>query len=108
MSAAFGSENSRDLIILTTIAAIPMGQVSTYGDIAKQAGYPGLARHVAKILAKLPSSSNIPWHRVVNSQRRISFPKGSPAYFQQYKLLLKEGIEFQQSGLIPRTFFLPC
>jgi methylated-DNA-protein-cysteine methyltransferase-like protein len=36
----------------------------------------------------------LPWHRVINSQGRISFPVSSPYYTEQRKQLEKEGVRF--------------
>ena len=41
------------LRIERAIRAIPRGKVSTYGAIAKAAGFPGAARQVAKVLLAL-------------------------------------------------------
>ncbi len=35
-----------------------------------------------------------PWHRVINSQGRISFPTTSRAFKEQRRLLQKEGVVF--------------
>ncbi|MCL6232995.1 MGMT family protein [Acinetobacter amyesii] len=59
-------------IILSTIALIPKGKISTYGQIAKLAGLPKHARLVGYVLKHLDATSTIPWHRVVNAQGKIS------------------------------------
>lgn len=74
------------------IASIPKGKVTSYGQVAKMAGYPSHSRHVGKLLSKLPRDSKLPWYRVLNSQRKISLPPG--AYERQEQKLLNEGIEF--------------
>ena len=84
-------------IIWQIVAAIPKGKVATYGQIAKIAGYPSHARYVGTILRKLPKSSALPWHRVINAQGRISFPVNSEAYIRQQSLLESEGIVFVES-----------
>lgn len=78
--------------ILQTIAAIPPGQLCTYGKIAEIAGLPRYARLVGRTLKNLPAGSKIPWHRVINSQGRIAFPEGSDAYHQQVQRLETEGV----------------
>ena len=77
--------------ILLTIKAIPEGRLSSYGHIAKAAGYPGNARLVGQILKWTPENATIPWFRVVNAQGKISFPEGSEDYKRQAKALIKEG-----------------
>ncbi|HIF9340237.1 TPA: MGMT family protein [Photobacterium damselae] len=77
---------------------IPKGKISTYGDIARFAGYPGYARQVGKLLANLPEGSTIPWHRVINSQGQISL-KGENLE-RQKRHLEQEGIEVSVTGRI--------
>lgn len=77
--------------ILATINAIPTGRLSTYGHIAKAAGFPGNARLVGHILKNLPEGSEIPWFRVINAQGKISFPPSSPNYRRQLSALQAEG-----------------
>lgn len=78
--------------ILQTIALIPTGKVCTYGKIAEYAGAPRRARFVGTVLKQLPANSKIPWHRVINSQGKISFPQGSPAFIKQQERLQAEGV----------------
>ena len=78
--------------ILRTIAAIPRGNVCTYGGIAALAGLPRHARLVGATLRNLPRGSKIPWHRVINSQGRSSFPEGSDAFHKQTQRLEAEGV----------------
>ncbi|NUM79285.1 MGMT family protein [bacterium] len=73
---------------------IPYGKVATYGQVARMAGFPSHARLAGYALHHLPEGSSFPWFRVVNSQGRISFPKNTPMYKQQKKLLEKEKIVF--------------
>jgi methylated-DNA-protein-cysteine methyltransferase related protein len=50
--------------VVRCIRALPAGTVSSYGAIAKAAGWPGAARQVVRILQQVPG---LPWHRVVGS-----------------------------------------
>ena len=86
------SKNDTDQAILQTLANIPFGKVSTYGTIAKLSGNHGKARYVGYILRNLPKESSIPWHRVVNSQGKLSFPANSEHYLRQENRLKKESI----------------
>ena len=45
----------------------------------------------------MPKDSAIPWHRVVNSQGKISFPEGSDKYQEQRQKLLLEGVNFKNN-----------
>lgn len=78
--------------ILHAIAAIPAGKVCTYGKIAELAGLPRHARLVGRVLKNLPPGSRIPWHRVINSQGRSSFPEGTDAWHKQLQRLEAEGV----------------
>ncbi|MDF2153606.1 MGMT family protein [Vibrio sp. CAU 1672] len=84
--------------IFAVIHQIPRGKVTTYGDIAKMAGYPGYARHVGKALGNLPADSTLPWFRVINSQGRISLT-GADAE-RQIARLRSEGLEVSEKGRI--------
>ena len=53
---------------------IPTGRVATYGQIAHMAGMPSHSRLVGRILSRLPQDTTLPWHRVINSQGRITNP----------------------------------
>lgn len=61
--------------ILQVIALIPYGKVASYGQIARMAGLPKHARLVGYLLKHLDSAADIPWHRVINSQGKISLNK---------------------------------
>ena len=67
LSKAYLSEPVRR--ILTAAAAIPIGHVSTYGNIAKAAG--SEARAVGRIMASNPLYPIVPCHRVVGSDMSL-------------------------------------
>lgn len=67
---------------------IPKGQVATYGQIARLAGIPQHSRLIGRILSELPPNTRLPWHRVINSQGRIT----NPAKSRQQARLEKEGV----------------
>lgn len=75
-----------------TVCAIPRGQVSTYGAVARAAGLPGRARQAGYALRVAPKSLRLPWHRVVGAGGRIAFPKSSTAHALQARLLRAEGV----------------
>ncbi len=81
---------------------IPSGRVATYGQIAKKAGIGTNARLVGYALHRLPDNSDIPWHRVVNAQGRISLREG--ANLQRF-LLEQEDISFRPDGKIDLNIF---
>ncbi|GLQ29708.1 MGMT family protein [Litoribrevibacter albus] len=80
--------------VLYILGQIPKGKVTTYGKIAKMAGFPSHARYVGKLLSQLPQDSKLPWYRVINGQGRISFSEDSERYITQKSLLEQEGISF--------------
>jgi methylated-DNA-protein-cysteine methyltransferase-like protein len=76
------------------VQGIPRGCVLTYGDVARLAGAGGSARRVSQALRRAPKSMELPWHRVINSQGKISFPAESDGYLRQKDKLEKEGVVF--------------
>jgi methylated-DNA-protein-cysteine methyltransferase-like protein len=85
--------NDSYLLIWRTVADIPFGKVASYGQIAELAGLARQARLVGYALHNIPRGLNIPWHRVINAQGKISFPKDSEPYRRQLERLAAEGIE---------------
>jgi methylated-DNA-protein-cysteine methyltransferase related protein len=79
--------------IIAVVRDVPRGRVTTYGAVALRAGLPRQARLVGKVLAGLPASSGVPWHRVVAAGGRIAFPAGSPARERQLARLRREGVD---------------
>ena len=77
--------------ILRVIHAIPRGRVTSYGEIAARAGLPRRARLVGRVLGA-HSVLKLPWQRVLRSDGRIAFPRGSSGYREQRALLVEEGV----------------
>ena len=73
---------------------IPHGHVLTYGDVARLAGNRKAARRVSQAMGRAPGGLELPWHRVVNAQGKLSFPADGPAYREQKSLLEQEGVVF--------------
>ena len=83
---------------------IPEGQIASYGQIAKQAGLPRrAARMIGRALGAAPVEMELPWHRVVNAQGKISIPKGTRRYELQKELLEKEGFKIDENGQLDVT-----
>ena len=55
------------LKVWETLLKIPMGQLSTYGNIAKQISIPGASRAVGSAVGDNPVAFLIPCHRVIQS-----------------------------------------
>lgn len=79
-------------ILRKTIRRIPKGKVSTYGEVAAAAGFPGAARQVVWALQN-GDAQRLPWHRVVAAGGRIRLP--GEAGFEQRMRLQAEGISFR-------------
>ena len=75
-------------LVWQVVLAIPRGKVATYGQIAKMAGFPAQSRMIGRVLSLLPKETKIPWHRVINSQGRISNPNQT----KQQQRLESEGV----------------
>jgi methylated-DNA-protein-cysteine methyltransferase related protein len=76
------------------VAAIPVGSVLAYGEVAARAGLPGRARLVGRVLAE--DGSDLPWHRVLRAD-------GTPAPHlaaEQLARLRAEGV-LADGGRVP-------
>jgi len=76
--------------IRVAIRAIPRGCVSSYGAIARAAGYPGAVRQVVGVLH---GSYGLPWHRVLGAGGHIKL-RGESGLEQRLRLQA-EGVTFQ-------------
>lgn len=84
--------------VIKIIKNIPKGKTMSYGEIARVAGKNRGAREVSRILHSCTEKYNLPWHRVINSQGKISLSgeKGSI----QKEILEQEGIHFDKNSRI--------
>lgn len=76
--------------IQAVVKTIPRGRVSSYGAVARAAGFAGAARQVVWALR---ATYGLPWHRVVAAGGRIALPGESG--FEQRMRLQKEGVTFR-------------
>ena len=81
---------------------VPIGQVATYGQIARWAGNPRGARVVGWVMHSITEADDVPWHRVVNSRGEVSLRAGAEL---QRALLADEGVEFDAAGRIDLARF---
>jgi methylated-DNA-protein-cysteine methyltransferase related protein len=56
--------------VLRVVAALPSGEVLTYGEVAREAGRPGAARAVGAVLRR--HGDQVPWWRVVPADGRLA------------------------------------
>jgi len=76
------------------VKGIPKGRVVSYGQVAELAGFKGCARQVGYALHKNPDSENIPCHRVVFKDGRMSPAFAFGGIDVQRRLLEDEGVGF--------------
>lgn len=86
------------------VKRIPEGQLASYGQIAKLVGSCG-ARQVGYAMAALSDDHDVPWHRVINSQGRISARNGGEGHELQRILLEAEGVVFNDKGKVNLELF---
>lgn len=86
------TQQQRKEAIYLALAQIPKGKVITYGNLAKLAGMPNGARLAGRLMCELPEGSKLPWHRVINSQGKLSLPENSDSYREQIRRLEKDGV----------------
>jgi len=96
---AFRKKKPLGAAISEAIRKVPRGRVSTYGAIAKAAGYPRCSRHVGRVLRQI---DGLPWQRILGSGGRISL-RGESALEQRF-LLQAEGVRFKGRRVDLREF----
>ena len=79
-------------LVIEIIQKIPVGRIATYGQIASLAGNNKAARQISRILHSSSEKYELPWHRVINSQGRISLRSGD-GFEMQKAMLESEGIQ---------------
>jgi methylated-DNA-protein-cysteine methyltransferase-like protein len=58
--------------VYSIVREIPFGRVTSYGAIANAVGYPAMSRMVGRIVGCYNGKEELPFHRVVNSNGRLS------------------------------------
>lgn len=82
--------------VLLTTRSIPLGAVTSYGELATQIGRPGASRAVGQVLHHNPIPIIIPCHRVVGKDGSlVGF--GSGIRVKEW-LLSHEGVHFDSRG----------
>ncbi len=71
--------------VIAVLGALRPGEVVSYGEVASQAGHPGAARAVGRVLRE---SNGLPWWRVVTADGRLV----PGLEDEQTRLLRAEGI----------------
>ncbi|SEN14133.1 MGMT family protein [Halomonas caseinilytica] len=89
--------------ILTILAEIPPGRVTTYGRIAAMTEG-ATPRMVARALRELPSGHDLPWFRVITASRRLADHGGAD---EQRRRLIDEGVAFDSRGRVAKERLWP-
>ncbi|WP_404295706.1 MGMT family protein [Halomonas sp.] len=89
--------------ILTILAAIPPGRVTTYGRIAAMTEG-GTPRLVARALRDLPKGHGLPWFRVITASRKLA---DHPGAAEQRDRLAAEGVMLDARGRAPADRLWP-
>ncbi len=85
--------------ICQVVRQIPAGRVASYGQVALVAGA-NSARLVGNAMARLPPGSEVPWHRVINSQGKISPRREGKPDPRQRRHLKAEGVSLDRKGRV--------
>lgn len=86
--------------VYEVVKKIPRGSVATYGQIARLVGQPRKSKIVGWALHCNPYEGIVPCHRVVNRHGELSGAFAFGGRDMQRELLEKEGIIFDESGII--------
>ena len=78
--------------IYALVRQIPPGYVTSYGRLGQLLGC--TARTIGFAMAALPSGSDVPWQRVINSQGKVSPRTDGEGNILQRDLLEAEGLCF--------------
>ena len=92
------------LRIVEVIKSIPKGKVSSYRDIALEAGIPNGARQTVRVLHSLSKKFDLPWHRVIRSDGTIGLKEGEGRELQ-ISLLRREGVKVSLEGKVDKKYY---
>lgn len=88
-------------LVYALVRHIPPGRVLSYGRIARLLGVERGARAVGWAMSALKHSAHdVPWHRVVNAQGRISIKESPEGAAEQRARLEAEGVVFNAHGYL--------
>jgi methylated-DNA-protein-cysteine methyltransferase-like protein len=90
--------------IYAMVQKIPHGRVATYGQIAAMVGR-CTARSVGFAMAAVPKGADVPWHRVINREGRVSDRRSGDGSLQQRRLLEAEHISFNRQGRVDFSIY---
>jgi methylated-DNA-protein-cysteine methyltransferase related protein len=83
--------------VVAVLQSLGPGEVVTYGEVAAEAGHPGAARAVGRLLAD-GLVDGLPWWRVVTSTGRLV-----PGHEAEHARRLRaEGVAVADGRVVPR------
>ena len=92
------------LRIAAVLRSIPPGRVTSYGVVARLAGFPNGARQVVRTLHARSEKDKLPWHRLLRKDGSIALPRGD-GFELQRALLESEGVVVGPGGKIDLARF---
>lgn len=97
--------------VYDVVRQIPRGKVTSYGRVAQMLGRPNAARAVGYALSALKDEpaderANVPWHRVINSQGRITISNREHSAHDQARLLRSEGVMVSEDLRVNLSHYL--
>jgi methylated-DNA-protein-cysteine methyltransferase-like protein len=85
--------------IYALVRKVPRGRVATYGQIARLLDR-CTPRMVGYAMAAVPGDSDVPWHRIINSQGQVSPRSAGDGSLAQRAILESEGVVFDSKGRV--------
>jgi len=82
------------------VRRVPRGRVTTYGDVARAAGFPTCSRQAAWCLKKFDPA--LPWHRVIGKGGKVLLR--GPSGVEQVQRLEAEGVTVAGTRVDLRRF----
>jgi methylated-DNA-protein-cysteine methyltransferase-like protein len=90
-----GADEGFEEAVVAAVRSLSSGEIATYGEIAAEAGRPGAARAVGRVLAT--TDEDLPWWRVVTAGGRLV-----PGHEARHAELLRaEGVEAGEGRVRP-------
>ncbi|HEX7009406.1 MAG TPA: MGMT family protein [Phycisphaeraceae bacterium] len=79
---------------------IPRGKVATYGQIARRLGTPRACRAVGQAMNRNPYAPQVPCHRVVASDGKLTGYGGPGGIPQKQRMLQQEGVPIRNGRVL--------
>lgn len=87
--------------VLDVVKSVPIGRVTTYGDVGRAASPMVSGLVVGRILGNVLESDQIPWWRVVGSGGHLLTARRDPRLaLRQRERLEAEGVVFDPEGRV--------